>query len=107
MTNSENINSSEDQDTSYFSQEFPYKNDDCINNAFSESPQENSQGNSQDKPVIIQRTNQQGFRIGVEKSTGKKVLILQVEEGIQNQNISDDVFFHFRDARPEDFGFYS
>jgi hypothetical protein len=98
MENSENLNNSE---------EFPSKNPETTKSQNENFTQENSQGSAQGKPILIQRTGQQGFRVGVEKSTGKKVLILQVEEGIQNQNISEGVFFHFRDAKPEDFGFTS
>ena len=107
MENSENLNNSEGQNTSCFSQKFPSENPDTPKSQNENFTQENSQGSTQGKPILIQKTGQQGFRVGVEKSTNKKVLILQIEEGIYNQNVSEDVFFHFRDARPEDFGFTS
>lgn len=59
------------------------------------------------KDVIVQRTGKQGVRVGIEKGTDKRVLILQVEECILNKSISEDVFFHLVDVKPEDFGFNS
>lgn len=99
MENSENLN---------FSQDFPSENPDTPKSQNENFSQENSQGSTGSKPILIQRTGQQGFRIGVERGTNKKVLIVQVEEGIyMTENIKDDVYFHFRDAKPEDFGFTS
>lgn len=98
MENSENLN---------FSQDFPSENPDTPKSQNENFTQENSQGSTQGKPILIQRTGQQGFRIGTERGTNKKVLIVQVEEVIQNPNVSDDVFWHFRDAKPEDFGIAS
>lgn len=101
------MKNSQNQDNSFSSQDFPSKSDYYSSDGMSKNPKENSQEGVEPKPVTIQKTGKQGFRFGVEKRTNRTVLILQVEEGVMNPNITEDVFFHFRDARPEDFGFTS